>query len=166
VAQTPEGREGTLQAGFLGSAASRGADLTLLLEMLMGFVLLLGAHLARKRRFQLHAWCQSGVVLANLGVVALTMAPSFGSQILPVLAARPARVVKLPYALVATHAMLGSVAEFGGLYILLSAGTEVLPRRFRIARYKLWMRCLLALWWVVILLGLATYGAWYRPHLR
>jgi uncharacterized membrane protein YozB (DUF420 family) len=155
-----------LQEGFLGSAASRSTDLTLVLEMAMGLGLLVGAHLARRRRFQLHAWCQSAVVVANLVVIALTMAPSFGGQIVPALAARPARVVKLRYALVATHAMLGSVAELGGLYILLSAGTEVLPRRFRIARYKLWMRCLLVLWWVVILLGLATYGAWYFPHFR
>jgi uncharacterized membrane protein YozB (DUF420 family) len=94
------------------------------------------------------------------------MGPPLVGQIVPALATRPARVVKLRYALVATHAMLGSVAEFGGLYILLSAATEMLPRRFRIARYKLWMRCLLALWWVVILLGMATYGAWYFPHFR
>jgi uncharacterized membrane protein YozB (DUF420 family) len=132
----------------------------------MGLGLLVGAHLARRQRFQWHAWCQSGVVLANLAVIALTMAPSFGSQIVPVVTARPARIAKLRYALVTTHAMLGCVAEFGGLYILLSACTEVLPRRFRIARYKLWMRSLLVLWWVVIILGLATYGAWYFPYFR
>jgi uncharacterized membrane protein YozB (DUF420 family) len=155
-----------LQARLLGTAASRTADLVLVLELAMGLGLLVGAHLARRRRFRLHAWCQSAVVLANLVVIALTMAPSFGGQIVPVLAARPARVVKFRYALLTTHAMLGSVAEFGGLYILVAAGTELLPRRFRIARYKLWMRCLLVLWWAVILLGLVTYGAWYLPHFR
>ena len=132
----------------------------------MGLGVLVGAYLARRLRFRLHAWCQSAVVLANLAVIALTMAPSFVGQIVPVLAARPARIVKSRYALVATHAMLGSVAQFGGLYILLSAGNEMLPRRFRIARYKLWMRCLLVLWCMVILLGLATYRAWYFPHFR
>jgi uncharacterized membrane protein YozB (DUF420 family) len=134
--------------------------------MAMGLGLLVGALLARKRRFRLHAGCQSAVVLANLAVVALAMAPSFGRRIVPVLAARPARVVKSRYALVVTHAVLGSVTELCGLYILLSAGTEVLPRRFRITRYKLWMRCVLGLWWVVILLGQATYSAWYLPHFR
>jgi hypothetical protein len=32
-----------------------------------------------------------------------------------------------------------------GLYILLVAGTSVLPERFRIANYKLWMRTVLVL---------------------
>jgi uncharacterized membrane protein YozB (DUF420 family) len=154
----------TLQEGFLGSAASRSADLTLVLEIAMGLGLLVGAYLARRQSFRLHAWCQSAVVLANLAIIALTMVPSFGRQIVPVLEARPTRLVKSRYALVATHAVLGSVAEFGGLYILLAAGTEALPQRFRITRYRLWMRCVFALWWVVILLGLATYAGWYLPH--
>jgi len=31
------------------------------------------------------------------------------------------------------------------LYILLAAGTSVLPETFRITKYKLWMRTVLAL---------------------
>jgi hypothetical protein len=42
--------------------------------------------------------------------------------------------------------------------ILLAAGTNVLPHKFRVNEYKLWMRSLLVLWWLVRLLGLATYG--------
>jgi uncharacterized membrane protein YozB (DUF420 family) len=30
-----------------------------------------------------------------------------------------------------------------------------------LARYKLWMRLALALWWLVLLLGVATYVRWY-----
>jgi hypothetical protein len=41
---------------------------------------------------------------------------------------------------------------------LLAAGTNVLPHKFRVNEYKLWMRSLLVLWWLVRLLGLATYG--------
>ena len=33
------------------------------------------------------------------------------------------------------------------------------------AKYKVWMRTVLVLWWVVLLLGLATYGGWYVPNL-
>ena len=49
--------------------------------------------------------------------------------------------------------------------ILLAAGTNVLPHKFRVNEYKLWMRSLLVLWWLVLLLGLATYGRWYVPDL-
>ena len=44
-----------------------------------------------------------------------------------------------------------------GLYILLAAGTGVLPRRFRLTRYKIWMRSALLLWWLVLVLGWMTY---------
>jgi hypothetical protein len=43
----------------------------------------------------------------------------------------------------------------------LAAGTNILPQRFRFTRYKLWMRSAVVLWWLVLLLGLATYGRWY-----
>ena len=48
-----------------------------------------------------------------------------------------------------------------GLYILAVAGTGMLPWRFRFARYKPWMRAALALWWLVLLLGVGTYVRWY-----
>jgi hypothetical protein len=60
---------------------------------------------------------------------------------------------------------LGTLAELGGLYILLAAGTRLLPPRLRIRNYKLWMRTVLVLWWAVLLLGVATYGRWYIPHI-
>src|SRR6266436_322891 len=52
-----------------------------------------------------------------------------------------------------------------GLYLLLAAGTTVIPERLRLTRYKLWMRIVLTAWWVVILLGVATYARWYIPNL-
>jgi hypothetical protein len=69
------------------------------------------------------------------------------------------------YALATAHASLGSIAEIGGLYILLAAGTKVLPARFCITEYKLWMRSVVVLWWIALLLGMATYARWYTPHL-
>jgi hypothetical protein len=37
------------------------------------------------------------------------------------------------------HGVLGISAELLGLYIRLAAVTDILPQRFRFARYKLWM---------------------------
>jgi uncharacterized membrane protein YozB (DUF420 family) len=146
------------EAGFLGTAAPRTADIVLLLEMAMGVGLLAGALLARARWYRLHAACQSAIVLLNLALIVLAMFPTFHSRVLPKL---PGMIGKPYYALAATHAAMGGVAEIAGLYILVAAGTNLLPARFRITRYKLWMRSVLLIWWIVLLLGIATYARWY-----
>jgi uncharacterized membrane protein YozB (DUF420 family) len=152
-----------LREGFLGTAAPLYADLILFLETVMGLALIAGAVLARQRRFRLHAWCQSAVILLNSAVIALLMLPSFVLHVSPRI---PAKLGKPYYALATAHAALGTVAEFGGLYILLAAGTAILPQRFRLTRYKRWMRGELALWWLVVLLGMMTYARWYVPPVR
>jgi len=151
-----------LNEGFLGTAAPLYADLTLLLEIAMGVGLLIGALLARLRRFRGHAWCQSLIVLLNLAVIVLMMIPSFRAHVSPKI---PLKLGKAYYTLATAHAALGTITEISGLYILLAAGTSVLPEKFRISKYKLWMRTVLVLWWVVLLLGFATYARWYVPHL-
>ena len=147
---------------FLETAAPRGANVVLVLEIAMGVGLLVGARLARKGRFRQHAWCQSTIVLLNLAVVAVMMIPSFRVHVLPRV---PAKLGKAYYGLATTHGAFGTVTELAGLYILLSAGTSVLPEKLRITKYKVWMRSVLVLWWVVLLLGMATYKRWYVPHL-
>jgi uncharacterized membrane protein YozB (DUF420 family) len=151
-----------LREAFFETAAPRAADLVLILEIAMGIGLLVGARLARKGRFRQHAWCQSAIVLLNLAVIMVMMIPSFRIHVLPRI---PAKLGKAYYALAMTHAALGTITELAGLYILLSAGTSVLPGKLRITKYKVWMRTVLVLWWVVLLLGLATYARWYVPHL-
>jgi hypothetical protein len=137
------------------------ANLTLLLEMAMGVGLLIGARLARRRHFRAHAWCQSVIVLLNLAMIVFTMIPSFRVHVSPKI---PLKLGKAYYALASAHAALGTITEIAGLYILLAAGTSLLPEKFRITNYKLWMRSVLILWWIVLLLGFATYARWYVPH--
>jgi len=138
------------------------ANFILLLEIAMGVGLLIGALLARMRRFRVHAWCQSAIVLLNLAVIVLVMIPSFRVHVSPKI---PLKLGKPYYALATAHAALGTITEIAGLYILLAAGTNLLPEKFRITKYKLWMRTVLVLWWVVLVLGVATYSRWYVPHL-
>jgi len=151
-----------VKGSFPGTVAPPDANLTLLLEIAMGVGLLIGAFLARRRRFRQHAWCQSVIVLLNFAVIALVMIPSFRVQVIPKL---PLKLGKAYYALATAHAALGTITEVAGLYIMLAAGTRVLPEKFRITNYKLWMRTVLMLWWVVLLVGFATYARWYFPHL-
>lgn len=150
-----------MNQGFLGTQASFAADAVLLLEIAMGAGLLAGTWLARAKRYRQHGWCQSAIVILNLALIILTMVPSFRTHVLPRI---PAKLSKPYFALATAHASLGSITELAALYILLAAGTNLLPERLRISRYKLWMRTVLALWWLVLLLGFATYARWYVPN--
>jgi len=151
-----------VREGFLGTAAPFYADLVLLLELATGAGLLLGLLLARTGKFRAHGVCQSIIVLLNVGVIAVVMLPSFRHQVAPRI---PLKLGKAFYALATIHAALGAIVECAALYILLAAGTTLLPEKLRLTRYKLWMRTVLASWWLVILLGVATYARWYIPTL-
>jgi uncharacterized membrane protein YozB (DUF420 family) len=150
-----------LNDGLLGTQAPLAVDVVLLLEIAMGAALLFGAWLARAKRYRQHAWCQSMIVLLNLAVIGLTMAPSFRVRVFPRI---PAKLSKPYFALATAHGALGSVTELAALYILLAAGTHLLPEKLRLKRYKLWMRTVLVLWWLTLLLGLLTCARWYAPN--
>ena len=144
--------------GFLGTGAPLSADVTLAIEIAMGVTLVLGMLLARRQRYRAHAWCQSAVVALNLIVITQLMVPSFRSQVAPKI---PARLSRSYYTVATGHATMGCIAELLGLYIILAAGTKILPESLRFVRYKLWMRIALVIWWLALLLGLTTYSRWY-----
>jgi uncharacterized membrane protein YozB (DUF420 family) len=148
--------------GFLGTHAGLGADLNLLIQIVMGAALVAGAFLARSKRYLAHGACQAAVLILNLVPISSVMWPSFYSQVWP---GFPKHFAKRYYAIAAMHGVLGAVAELLGLYILLVAGTNILPPAWRFRRWKLWMRVELALWWIVLLTGIATYFIWYAVAL-
>lgn len=148
--------------GFLGTPASFSADLNLVLQIAMGIALLAGALLARAKRYSAHGACMSAVLLLNLVMIALVMWPSFHELVLPKI---PARLARRYYAVATVHGASGAATELFGIYVLLVAGTEAVPQRWRFRRWKLWMRVELAIWWVVLLSGIGTYFLWYgAPH--
>jgi uncharacterized membrane protein YozB (DUF420 family) len=144
--------------GFLGTGATFAADLNLVAQMVMGAALIVGAFLARAKKFVAHGICQASVLLLNLAMIALVMWPAFQRQVLPPL---PAHLSDRYYAVATAHGLLGAGAELLGLYIALVAGTNTVPRRLRFTRWKLWMRIGLGLWCTVLLSGIGTYYAWY-----
>lgn len=144
--------------GLLGIDAPAAANLNLAAQILMGLALLAGMFLARRKRFRAHAACQSAVVLLNLIPISLHMLPVFARGVAPGL---PGGLNDSFYALSTAHAAAGSIAELLGLYIILRAGTNLLPEALRFKNYKPWMRTELALWWLVIALGVGTYLCWY-----
>jgi len=144
--------------GFLGTGASRSADLNLVLHFIMAFALLGGMYLARRRRYTAHGICQSSVMLVNLVLIARIMGPSYLRQVAPQV---PAGLSDSYYWLAFAHALAGTAAELLGLYVVLVAGTRLLPAALRFDNYKRWMRTTLVLWWSVTLLGFAVYARWY-----
>src|SRR5579863_5144213 len=147
--------------GFLGTGATFGADLNLVVQLIMGVALAVGAILAKRRCYKAHGVCQTTVLLLNLLMIGLVMWPSFQQQVKPALS----KVLhKWYYEAAAIHAVLGITAELLGLYIVTVAGTNVLPQWLRFKQWKWWMRTELALWAIVLLSGVGTYCAWYvRP---
>jgi uncharacterized membrane protein YozB (DUF420 family) len=148
--------------GFLGTQAGFGADLNLLIQVAMGIALIVGAFLARRKRYSAHGVCQATVLALNLVLISSVMWPAFQLQVLPVL---PKHLGKRYYAIATIHGVLGAMAELLGLYIVLVAGTKLLPQKWRFRRWKLWMRIELALWLFVLLTGVGTYFIWYAVGL-
>lgn len=144
--------------GFFGTHAGYGSDLNLTIQIAMGVALIFGAYLARAKHFVAHGICQTVVLVLNLVMICFLMWPSFYSTVLPRL---PKRLGKRFYAVATIHGLLGVLAEILGLYIVLVAGTKILPETWRFKRWKLWMRVELALWWIVLMTGAATYWVWY-----
>jgi hypothetical protein len=89
------------------------------------------------------------------------MWPSLHTRVMPRLSSH---LWKRNYVIATAHGVLGALAEGFGLYILLVAGTNILPRSWRVQRWKLWMRIELILWWAVLLLGFGTYYVWYAAR--
>lgn len=149
--------------GFLGTSAGFGADLNLTIQLIMGLALIAGALLARAKRYATHGACMTAVLLLNLVPITAVMRPSFDELVLPRLAGH---LHKRYCAVAAVHGVLGSAAELLGLYVLLVAGTNLLPETWRFKRWKVWMRLEFALWMAVLFSGIGTYIVWYTTLLR
>ena len=149
--------------GFLGTGATFAADINFIAQLGIGGALIVGMILARQKRYRAHGTCQAMVLLLNLWMIALTMWPSFRQQVVPHL---PKVLHRRYYTIATVHAALWVAAELLGLYIVLVAGTSLVPRSLRFKRWKRWMRIELALWFVALIGGIGTYYAWYIAPLH
>lgn len=144
------------QAGFLGTGATFGADLTLIVEIIFFLALCVGVVAQRRRRYRLHDWIQTPVVVLNLFFIIFIMIASFLEQRVP--GTLPERPGDPYYLVVGIHAVLGLVAEGLGIYCLL-AGHQILPRK--IGRLRYWMWTTFGFWALAVLFGVGTYYVWY-----
>jgi uncharacterized membrane protein YozB (DUF420 family) len=143
---------------IFGTPAPATSDWVALFEIGIAVLLLAGMFVVRAGHVRLHKYIQGSMILVNIPVVLTWMVPQYLAHVLPELGSELAQ----PYYLLPTIALVaGSLAEILGIYILLVAGTNLLPERYRFRRYKLWMRTELGLWWTVVVIGLLTYYVWY-----
>jgi uncharacterized membrane protein YozB (DUF420 family) len=140
--------------GFLGRGAPFGADLNILVQVGVGLLLLVGVGLARRGRYRGHGICQSTAFVVALTMTILWMVPAFHAIHADALGRG---VVNRVTVTVGVHVALGTAAMLMGVWVLLVAGTPLIPARLRFQNYKLWMRTLLTLWGVALFLGVATY---------
>jgi uncharacterized membrane protein YozB (DUF420 family) len=142
-----------LSEGFLGRPSTFGADLNLLIQIVLGLLLLAGLLLARRSRYAMHGACQSLALVATLVMTAIWMAPAYHNNYGPAIFTLGNRV----NVAAAAHVVVGSLALLLGIYVVLVAGTPLVPKALRFSNYKAWMRTLISVWWLALLLGVLTY---------
>lgn len=144
--------------GFLGTGAPFAADVNLVIQFILGAALIAGVFFARHKCYRAHGICQTTVLLVNLLMIGLVMWPSFQQQLRPAL---PKVFHRLYYGAAMAHALVGITAEALGLYIVIVAGTNLLPQWLCFTHWKRWMRAEATLWSIVLVSGVGTYYAWY-----
>lgn len=128
------------------------ADLNLAAQVLLLAGLLVGFYLARNKRFDHHANVQTAMVLLNLFFIAFVMVTSFYAYVVAG-GTTTGRVAQL----MIVHGILGILVQGFALYLVLRMRTQVIPQRLRIGNIKTAMRATLAVWTVLVLLGLGIY---------
>lgn len=144
------------QSGFLGTDADLISDLTLVAEILLFLAISVGVVAQRRRRYRLHDWIQTPVVVLNLLLIISVMVASFMEQ--EVASTLPRRPTDPYYLAVAAHALLGLITVTLAVYALL-AGHKILARK--IGRLRYWMWATYAFWAATVVAGVFTYYIWY-----
>jgi uncharacterized membrane protein YozB (DUF420 family) len=132
------------------------SDINLVAQLLILAGLYVGFWLARRQNYARHANVQTAMVLLNLLLIVFMMVPSFWDYIVV-----GGHTTGFGPRLTIAHGALGLVVEIVALYLILQMRSALIPRRFRIANIKLAMRATLALWTVVVLMGLGIYIVGY-----
>ena len=128
------------------------ADINLAVQLVLLAGLLVGFFLARARRYEQHGHVQTAMVLLNLIPIALAMIPSFFGYVVEG-GSTTGRVAQL----MIVHGVLGLVVELFAIYLILRMRTSVIPQSLRIRNIKLAMRITLALWALLVALGVGIY---------
>ncbi len=146
-----------LWPGFLGTRATFGPDLALVLILISSTLFTIGWQLAVHKRYEVHRWMQTSAAIINASAVLVVMVGSFWGFTLPKIASHLAE----PAVWVTTvHAFIGTITFLFGVFVVLRAN-KLVPQALRFKNYKLFMRTAYSLYMFAALAGVAVYFVTY-----
>ncbi len=146
-----------LLPGFLGTRATFGPDLALVLVLVSSTLFTIGWRLAVHKHYDIHRWVQTSAATINALAVLAIMVGSFWGFVLPTLPTK----ISQPVTLITTvHAAIGAVTFLLGVFVVLRAN-KLVPHALRFKNYKLFMRTSYSLYMLTTFIGIAVYLVTY-----
>ena len=146
-----------LLPGFLGTRATFGPDLALVLILFSSTLFTIGWQLAVHKHYGVHRWVQTSAAIINASAVLVIMVGSFWGFVLPTLSAKIGQPVTSTTTI---HAVVGTITFVLGVFIVLRAN-KLVPQALRFSNYKLFMRTSYGLYMLSTALGIAVYVMTY-----
>ena len=146
-----------LWPGFLGTRATFGPDLALVLILISSALFTIGWQLAVHKHYDIHRWVQTSAAIINASVVLVVMVGSFVGFTLPKI---PSQFAQPPIWVTTVHVCVGIVTFLLGIFVVLRAN-KLVPQALRFRNYKLFMRTAYALYMLATLIGIAVYLVTY-----
>ncbi len=146
-----------LWPGFLGTRATFGPDLALVLILISSAMFTIGWRLAVHQHYSIHRWVQTCAAVVNAAAVLAIMVGSFWGFVLPSLSTKfghPATNITV------FHAIVGTITFLLGVFVVLRAN-KLVPRAWRFQNYKLFMRTSYAFYMFSTLVGIVVYLVTY-----
>jgi uncharacterized membrane protein YozB (DUF420 family) len=146
-----------LWPGFLGTRATFGPDIALVLILISSTLFTIGWRLAVHKHYDIHRWVQTSAATINALAVLAIMVGSFVGFVLPTLSAKIAKPVT---SITTIHAVIGTITFLLGVFVVLRAN-KLVPQALRFKNYKLFMRTAYALYMLTTLIGIVVYVVTY-----
>ncbi len=145
------------QPGFLGTSANFGADMTLVLSLLVAAIFTTGFIAARRGHYVTHGRIQTSGALLNVVLVLWLMILPYRDFVLRDLGGPRAAIF---YGVTHLHALVGFFAFTLGNFVVLR-GHKLVPQALRFNNYKPFMRTAYTLYMLTTALGVAVYLVWF-----
>ncbi len=143
--------------GFLGTRATFGPDLALVLILISSTMFTIGWQLAVHKHYNIHRGVQTSAAVINSSAVLAIMVGSFWGFVLPTL---PGKIRQPVTAVTTFHAIIGAITFLLGVFVVLRAN-ELVPQALRFKNYKLFMRTSYSLYMLTTLIGIGVYVITY-----
>ena len=143
--------------GFLGTRATFGADIALILILFSSIMFTVGWRLAVHQHYAVHRWVQTSAAIINSAAVLAIMVGSFWGFVLPTL---PTKLGEPVATITTIHAIIGAFTFLLGIFVVLRAN-QLVPSALRFKNYKIFMRTSYGLYMLSTLIGVVVYLVTY-----